>query len=87
MLPAQNPKIQALAQEEVDQVLGESDVVTPEMEKELKYVANCVKESQRLIPVVTGFSRGAVEDTELGGKVCLGGGGVGAVGRIAKWAA
>ena len=74
MLPAQNPKIQALAQEEVDQVLGESDVVTPEMEKELKYVANCVKESQRLIPVVTGFSRGAVEDTELGGKVCLGGG-------------
>ena len=86
MLPAQNPKIQALAQEEVDQVLGESDVVTPEMEKELKYVANCVKESQRLIPVVTGFSRGAVEDTELGGKVCLGGG-VGAVGRIGKWAA
>ena len=65
--PAQHPEIQALAQEEVDRVLGDSDVVTSEMEKELRYVANCIKESQRLIPVITGFSRGAVEDTELGG--------------------
>lgn len=39
------------------------------MEKDLKYVTNCIKESQRLIPVITGFSRGAVEDTELGGKL------------------
>lgn len=64
---AQNPEIQAVAQEEVDRVLGYSDEVTLEMEKELKYVTNCIKESQRLIPVITGFSRGAVEDTELGG--------------------
>lgn len=42
------------------------------MEKDLKYVTNCIKESQRLIPVITGFSRGAVGDTELGGKLlCL----------------
>ena len=67
-LPAQNPEIQAVAQEEVDRVLGYSDEVTLEMEKELKYVTNCIKESQRLIPVITGFSRGAVEATELGGK-------------------
>ena len=65
---AQHPEIQAVAQEEVDQVLGDSDLVTSEMEKELKYVTNCIKESQRLIPVITGFSRGAVEDTELGGN-------------------
>ena len=39
------------------------------MEKDLKYVTNCIKESQRLIPVITGFSRGAVGDTELGGKL------------------
>ena len=39
------------------------------MEKDLKYVTNCIKESQWLIPVITGFSRGAVEDTELGGKL------------------
>lgn len=69
--PVQHPEFQALAQEEVDRVLGDSDVVTSEMEKELRYVANCIKESQRLIPVITGFSRGAVEDTELGGKVYL----------------
>ena len=67
-LSAQNPEIQALAQEEVDRVLGDSDVVTLEMEKELKYLTNCIKESQRLVPVITGFSREAVEDTELGGK-------------------
>ncbi|XP_078345619.1 cytochrome P450 3A5-like [Oculina patagonica] len=64
---AQHPNIQAAAQEEVDRVLGNSDVVTSGMEKELKYVANCIKESQRLVPVITGFSRGAVEDAELGG--------------------
>ena len=50
-------------------MLGDSDKVTSEMEKELKYMANCVKESQRLIPVITGFSRGVAEDSELGGKV------------------
>ena len=50
-------------------MLGDSDIVTSEMEKELKYMANCVKESQRLIPVITGFSRGVAEDSELGGKV------------------
>lgn len=44
-------------------------MITSEMEKDLKYVTNCIKESQRLIPVITGFSRGAVEDTELGGKL------------------
>lgn len=49
-------------------MLGDSEVVTSKMEKELKYIGNCVKESQRLIPVITGFSRGAAEDTELGGK-------------------
>ena len=65
---AQHPEIQATAQEEVDRVLGDSGVVTSAMEKELNYVANCIKESQRLVPVITGFSRGAVEDTELGGK-------------------
>ena len=64
---AQHPDIQASAQEEVDRVLGDSQVVTSAMEKELKYVANCIKESQRLVPVITGFSRGAVEDAELGG--------------------
>ena len=66
---AQHTEIQAAAQEEVDRVLGDSDFVTSEMEKELKYVSNCIKESQRLIPVITGFSRGATEDTELGGKL------------------
>ena len=71
LLAAQHPEVQATAQQEVDRVLGNSDVVTSEMEKELKYVANCVKESQRLIPVVTGFSRGAKEDTELGGRVFI----------------
>jgi len=65
---AQHPNIQAAAQEEVDRVLGDSGIVTSDMEKELKYVANCIKESQRLVPVITGFSRGAVEDAELGGK-------------------
>lgn len=44
-------------------------MITSEMEKDLKYVTNCIKESQRLIPVITGFSRGAVGDTELGGKL------------------
>ena len=68
---AKHPEIQIAAQEEVDQVLGDSNMVTSEMEKQLKYVANCIKESQRLIPVITGFSRGAVKDTELGGKVVL----------------
>lgn len=65
---AQHPHIQAAAQEEVDRVLGDSGIVTSHMEKELKFVANCIKESQRLVPVITGFSRGAVEDAELGGK-------------------
>lgn len=65
---AQHPNIQAAAQEEVDRVLGDSGIVTSDMEKELKFVANCIKESQRLVPVITGFSRGAVEDAELGGK-------------------
>ena len=66
--PAQHPKIQAAAQEEVDRVIGHSNVVTLAMEKELKYVGYCIKESQRLVPVITGFSRGAVEDAELGGN-------------------
>lgn len=65
---AQHPHIQAAAQEEIDRVLGDSGIVTSDMEKELKFVANCIKESQRLVPVITGFSRGAVEDAELGGK-------------------
>lgn len=66
--PAKHPEVQAIAQEEVDRVLGDSDLINSEMEKDLKYVTNCIKESQRLIPVITGFSRGAVEDTELGGN-------------------
>lgn len=64
---AQNPEIQTTAQEEVDRVLGDSDVVTADMDKELKYVGNCIKESQRLIPALTGFSRGVAQDSELGG--------------------
>lgn len=68
MFLAQYPEIQMTAQDEVDRVLGDSSVVTSAMEKELKYVANCIKESQRLVPVITGFSRGAVEDAELGGN-------------------
>ena len=67
--PAQNPEIQTTAQEEVDRVLGDSDVVTADMDKELKYVGNCIKESQRLIPALTGFSRGVAQDSELGGNV------------------
>ena len=65
---AKHPEIQTTAQEEVDRVLGDSSVVTSAMEKELKYVANCIKESQRLVPVITGFSRGAVEDAKFGGN-------------------
>ena len=65
---AQHPQFQTAAQEEVDRVLGDSGVVTSAMEKELKFVANCIKESQQLVPVITGFSRGAVEDAELGGN-------------------
>jgi len=68
LFSAQHPEIQLTAQEEVDRVLGDSSVVTLAMEKELKYVANCIKESQRLVPVITGFSRGAVEDAQLGGN-------------------
>ncbi|XP_046636792.1 cytochrome P450 4C1-like isoform X1 [Daphnia pulicaria] len=65
---AVNPKHQALVQEELNEVFGDSDrPCTMEDTTKLKYLECCIKESLRLYPAVPIISRYISEDFELGG--------------------
>ncbi|EFX88054.1 hypothetical protein DAPPUDRAFT_311593 [Daphnia pulex] len=63
-----NPKHQALVQEELNEVFGDSDrSCTMEDATKLKYLECCIKESLRLYPPVPIFARYMTEEIELGG--------------------
>ncbi len=65
VLLAQNPDVEAKLHDELDRVLGDRPP-TLENLKRLPYTDMVVKESMRLYPPAYGFSRWAIEDTQIG---------------------
>lgn len=65
-LMGNNPDIQAKVQQEVDEVLGDSNKeVTFGDIGRFKYLEACFKETLRLYPSVPLFARQLVEDTKI----------------------
>ncbi|RWS04458.1 putative cytochrome P450 301a1-like protein [Dinothrombium tinctorium] len=64
---AKHKDVQAQAREEIKRVVGKSPVISEEMIADLQYLKACIKESQRLNPVVFANERTLSEDIVLSG--------------------
>jgi len=65
---ARNPDKQELLHKEIQSLLPKKeDKITTEIYNELKYLKVCIKESQRLLPVVGGTARAVDHDIVYGG--------------------
>lgn len=66
MLFANNPQIQKLAVEEIDEVLGSSSTqVTIDDLNKMRYLERCIKEALRLYPSVSFMGREILEDLQF----------------------
>ncbi|XP_046395350.1 probable cytochrome P450 49a1 [Ischnura elegans] len=65
-LMTKNPEKQELLFKELKKYLpSKNDVITDEKLKEMKYLKACLKESHRVLPILSGNLRGAVKDLVL----------------------
>jgi vitamin D3 24-hydroxylase len=62
-----NPEKQEKLRQEIWNVLGDKEMVTPETMAELRYLKACLKESMRLTPTAPGGARFPQEDVVIGG--------------------
>ena len=66
-LLALHPEHADIIKNEVDQVLGDKELVEPEDIEKFKYLGMVIKEAMRLFPPVPAVSRHCVEGDVLGG--------------------
>ncbi|XP_011500805.1 PREDICTED: probable cytochrome P450 49a1 isoform X2 [Ceratosolen solmsi marchali] len=64
---ALHPDKQEMLHDEMRRVLGETDQITTSHINELKYLKACIKETQRMFPVVIGNGRCMTSDTIISG--------------------
>ena len=66
LLLAKYPEYQERAREEIRRVMGDRDEITLQDSKEMTFLANCIKESMRLYPVVMVINRETTKDAKFG---------------------
>ena len=64
---ANNPDVQDKLKEEVQRVVGDDEIVTPQHIQEMHYLRDCIKETSRMYPIVPNNARLLKEDTVLSG--------------------
>ena len=63
-----NPSIQEKARKEIEDVIGDTENITPDQLKELKYTENCINEALRFYGLISSLQRVCTKDYKIPGS-------------------